>query len=115
MITFGQLMSSEMKALEIKTFGTHLRELREISQMTLKEVSKCIGIDISLLAKIERSERQPTKEFIKKVAVFFNVDENELLVEFLSDQIAYKILDEKADLNILKVAESKVTYLKSIK
>lgn len=113
-IIFGQLMSNEMRAIEIKTFGTHLRELREKSQMTLKEVSKIIGVDISLLAKIERAERQPTKEFIKKVAILFKADENELIVEFLSDQIAYKILDEKADLNILKVAESKVSYLKSI-
>ncbi|HED37294.1 MAG TPA: XRE family transcriptional regulator [Ignavibacteria bacterium] len=107
-------MSNEMKAIEMKIFGAHLRELREESRMTLKEVSKIIGIDISLLAKIERSERQPTKEFIKKIAVLFKVDENELIIEFLSDQIAYKILDEKADLNILKVAENKVSYLKSI-
>ncbi len=35
--------------------------------------------------------------------------------EFLSDQIAYKILDEEADLDTLKVAEEKVTYLKTKK
>ena len=39
----------------------------------------------------------------------------ELLNDFLSDQIAYKILDEEADLNILKVAEKKVSYLKTIR
>jgi hypothetical protein len=33
--------------------------------------------------------------------------------DFLSDVIAYKILDEEADLSILKVAEEKVKYLKS--
>lgn len=104
-----------MKAIDIKTFGTHIRELREKQQMTLKDVSKLIGIDTSLLAKIERSERQPTKEFIAKISSLFKVKSKELLDEFLSDQIAYKILDEQADLNILKVAESKVTYLKSIK
>ncbi len=92
------------------TFGEHLRILREKAGFTLKEVSANIEIDISLLAKIERNERQPTKLLIKKISDFFKVDEKELLNEFLSDQIAYKILDEDADLNILKVAENKIKY-----
>lgn len=113
-ITFGQILSNDMATIEIQTFGMYLRSLRETSQLTLREVSGEIGIDTSLLAKIERSERQPTKEFIRKVAKFFNVDEKKLFVEFLSDQIAYKILDEEADINILKAAESKVAYFKNL-
>jgi transcriptional regulator with XRE-family HTH domain len=97
------------------TFGEHLRTLREEAQQTLREVSNSIGIDPSLLAKIERNERQPTKQIIKDVATFFKVDAKELQNEFLSDQIAYKILDEEADLDILKVAEKKVSYLKTLR
>jgi hypothetical protein len=33
---------------------------------------------------------------------------------FLSDVIAYKILDEEDRFNILKVAEEKVKYLKTV-
>ena len=95
------------------SFGEHLRTLREDAGQTLKSVAEQISIDISLLAKIERNERQPTKQLIKQVATFFQVDEKELQNEFLSDQIAYKILDEEADLAILKVAEQKVYYLKT--
>ncbi len=97
------------------TFGEHLRLLRGNSGMTLKEVAAEIEIDPSLLAKIERHQRRPTKQLIKNVASFFKVDEKELLNEVLSDQIAYKILDEDADLNILKVAEEKVSYLKTLR
>ena len=97
----------------IKSFGEHLRNLRENQNLTLKIVAESIGIDTSLLAKIERNERQPTKQIIKLVSDFFNCDEKELLNNFLSDQIAYKILGEKADLSILKVAEEKVKYLKT--
>lgn len=97
------------------TFGENLRQIRETAGMTLKEVAANISIDPSLLAKIERSQRQPTKHFIKNIADFFNVNEKELLNEFLSDQIAYKILSEEADLNILKVAEEKVAYLKTLR
>lgn len=98
----------------ITSFGEHLRNLREKQSLTLKSVAESIGIDTSLLAKIERNERQPTKQVIKLVSDFFNCDEKELLNNFLSDQIAYKILDEEADLSILKVAEEKVKYLKTV-
>ena len=98
----------------IKSFGEHLRNLRENQSLTLKNVAEQIGIDTSLLAKIERNERQPTKQIIKQVAEFFKCNEQELLNNFLSDQIAYKIMDEEADIEILKVAEEKVKYLKTV-
>lgn len=97
-----------------ESFGEHLRNLREEANLTLKSVSEQIGIDASLLAKIERNERPPTKLIISQVAEYFKVDGRELLNNFLSDQIAYKILDEEADLSILKVAEEKVRYLKTV-
>jgi len=92
------------------TFGERIRILRESAGLTLKEVASNNEIDISLLAKIERNERQPTKHLIKKISIYYNINESELINEFLSDQIAYKILDEEADLNILKVAEKKIKY-----
>lgn len=98
----------------ITSFGEHLRNLRENQSLTLKNVAEQIGIDTSLLAKIERNERQPTKQIIKQVAEFFKCNEQELLNNFLSDQIAYKIMDEEADIEILKVAEEKVKYLKTV-
>ena len=96
------------------SFGELLRTLREETGQTLKTVSEKLDIDTSLLAKIERNERQPTKQIISHVAEYFHVDKKELQSEFLSDQIAYKILDEDADLETLKVAEEKVIYLKTI-
>ena len=96
------------------SFGEQLRYLREKAHLSLKFVSEQIRVDTSLLAKIERNERQPTKQIITKVADFFKVDEIELQETFLSDIIAYKIFDEKADLRILKVAIEKVKYLKTI-
>ena len=93
------------------TIGQQLRALRENVGLSLKEVSTRIGIDTSLLGKIERNERQPTKEQIKQIADFFEVDEKSLIKEMLSDQFAYKILEEGADIDTLKVAEEKIEYL----
>ena len=103
---------AEVKKTE--SFGEHLRTLRENAGLTLKSVAEQINVDTSLLAKIERNERQPTKLIIKQVSEYFQVNEKELQNNFLSDQIAHKILSEEADLSILKVAEEKVKYLKTV-
>lgn len=104
-----------MKTIKKHTsFGELLRGFREQSGQTLRTVAENLEMDTSLLAKIERNERQPTKLIISQVAEYFNVDKKELQTEFLSDQIAYKILDEEADIEILKVAEEKVKYLKTV-
>jgi len=97
----------------VSTFGERLRNLREDSQLSLRALSDEIGVDTSLLAKIERNERTATREQIKQFAKFFKLDEKEMVKEQLSDQFAYKILEEEADLDTLKVAEKKVEYLKS--
>jgi transcriptional regulator with XRE-family HTH domain len=99
----------------ISTLGERLRTLRDKSNLSLREVASKIGIDTSLLAKIERNARQPTKEQIKQIATFFKVNEKQLIKEMLSDQFAYKIIEEEADLDTLKVAEEKVEYLKKHK
>ena len=99
--------------IKFKTFGNHLRHLRENAGLTLKEVSTNVGVDTSLLAKIERSERQATQEFIKKISLFFNVEENSLRREHLSDQIAYKVLKENDEIEILREAEYKVKYFRN--
>ena len=95
------------------TFGERLRILREDSRQTLREVAANMGIDPSLLAKIERNERQATKEQIKLIAAYFKVNEKQLVKEFLSDQFAYRMIEEEADLDTLRVAEAKVTYYKT--
>jgi transcriptional regulator with XRE-family HTH domain len=99
----------------VSSFGEQLRSLREQKKMSLRQVATEIGIDTSLLGKIERNERQATKEQIKLIAKFFNYDVQLLIEENLSDQLAYKIIESDADINILKIAEEKIKYLKKKK
>jgi transcriptional regulator with XRE-family HTH domain len=102
-----------MSKQKVSTFGEFIRELRENSGLPIRKVAAQLDIDPSLLGKIERNERQPSKEQIKKLAKIFGQDESYLLSEYVSDQIAYKLLEEESDLSILKVAEKKVHYLKT--
>ena len=98
---------------KLTTFGEFIRKLREESNLPLRKVAHELDIDQSQLAKIERDERQPNKEIIKRIAKFFNRDEHQLTITFLSDMIAYQIKDEEDGLEALKVAEKKVKYIKT--
>jgi transcriptional regulator with XRE-family HTH domain len=100
-----------MTKVKITTFGEYIRTLREKSELPLRRVANDLQMDPSLLGKIERNERPPTKDFIKQLSRFYKIDEKELTKEFLSDQIAYKILDTNEGVQILKVAEQKLKYL----
>src|SRR5262245_269790 len=101
-----------MRERPVISIGEFVRTLRVNKRLSLKAVAKIIGIDTSLLGKIERNERYPTKEQIKQVAKFFELDEKQMIKELLSDQFAYRIIEEQVDLDTLKVAEKKVEYLK---
>lgn len=102
-----------MKRQTFTSFGEHIRNLREKANFSLRQVSGDLQIDPSLLAKYERNERQPSKDFVKQIADYYGIDSKNLLTQFLSDQIAYKMLDEEDGLEILKEAEEKIVYLKT--
>lgn len=104
-----------MKKQNLIMFGEYIRNLRAQAELPLRKVAAQLDIDPSLLGRIERNERQPTKEIIAGIAKIFNQDLKKLLDDYLSDQIAYKIINENADIHILKVAEQKVKYLKNKK
>lgn len=100
-----------MSKQKITSFGEFIRQLREEAELPLRKVAAQLDIDPSLLGKIERNERQPTREVISGIAKIFHQDEKKLHQEYVSDQIAYRILEEEADIETLKVAEKKVEYL----
>ena len=100
---------------KVITFGEMLRKLREDSEMPLRKLAALLDLDQSTLSKIERNERNPNTELIEKVVKIFKASKKDLQVAFLSDQIAYKLIDEDYGVEALQVAEDKVTYFKKQK
>jgi transcriptional regulator with XRE-family HTH domain len=95
-----------------KTFGETIKKLREERQMPLREVADALGIDTSMLGKIEKNNRRPSKTLLDKMATFFDVSERELTIAYLSDAVVYQVLeDEDFAAEVLKVAEEKVQYI----
>ncbi len=97
----------------METFGEYIRRLRINAGLPLRKIAAQLDIDASILGRIERNERKANKEIISGIAKIFNQNEQDLFERFLSDLIAYKIVNEDADVKVLKIAEKKVEYLKS--
>jgi len=95
--------------------GEIIRNKREKKGMLLRQLAAMIDMDTAILSKIERGERKARREQIRKIAKALELDGENLLVEYLSENIAYEILDEKKAKNILKVAEIKIEYLRNNK
>ena len=96
----------------MSTFCKKIKEYRNQLKLPLRKVAAELDIDPSTLSKIERGERQATKNMIPIFALLFNLDENELMVDYLSDKVAFNLYNEKNSKKILEVAEKKITYLR---
>jgi transcriptional regulator with XRE-family HTH domain len=96
------------------TFGEVIKKHREDNGLPLRKVAAHLDIDPSTLGKIERNERSANKEMIEKFAEIFSINSKTLLVSFLSDKVAYEIMEEDCTKDILKVAEEKVKYYKKL-
>ncbi|WP_370900299.1 helix-turn-helix domain-containing protein [Chryseobacterium gossypii] len=96
--------------------GRYLRELRKGREETLYQVSKGTDIDSPMLSKIERGERLPTSEQLKRLAKFYKVSEASLKVQHTADKILKVYgLTETTYQAIQLVNEQLVTYLKKSK
>jgi predicted nucleotidyltransferase/plasmid maintenance system antidote protein VapI len=101
--------------MHVKSLGNILRKLREVKQLTLREVAACVDIDQAILSKVERGQRKATRGQVLKFARYFEFNEDDLLIAWLSDNIVYELEDENIALKALEAAEEKVLYLKFIK
>ena len=99
----------------ILTFGEIIRDQRESMNLSIRDVAIQINIDPSLLGKIERNERLPTNEQIELLAEYLKLNLNYLKITAISDQVVHKVLETSNQMEILKVAEKKVKYLKKYK
>jgi len=97
----------------METFGDIIRKLREEKGLPLRIVAGVLDTDQAIISKIERGQRRASKEQVIKLADYFDMDKEILMVAWLSDKIAYELVDEEFAGKALKVAEQKIGYLKS--
>lgn len=99
--------------MQTENLGDFIRQLREQAEMPLRKLAALLDIDQSTLSKLERGERPVSRQMLPIIAKTFKVDEKELVIKFMSKQVAYQLADEKYAKDILIAAEEELSYAKS--
>ena len=68
-------------------FGTYIHGLRKGKKYSLKIVADKLGIDISLLSKIENGERQLQSHMLNGLSELFDLDYKEMQIQWLNQKI----------------------------
>lgn len=68
-------------------FGEYLLELRTSAGYSQKKVADKLGIDVSMLSKIEHGKRQVQGHMLKFIAELFDLDFKEIQIQFLNQKI----------------------------
>ena len=97
------------------TFGEYIRSLRLGRKLLLREVAASLHIDPSLLSRIERGLKRPTRDQVVQLGSILKANQNELLIQYLSDRVVYELKDEKLAMRVVEVAEKKISYIRKRK
>ncbi|MFN7489077.1 MAG: helix-turn-helix domain-containing protein [Bacteroidota bacterium] len=96
--------------------GQYIRVLRKELEETLHQVSRGTDIDSPMLSKIERGERLPTTDQIKRIAKHFKVSENSLLSKLTAEKIIRDFGANEVTLDAISIVKEEIVkYVKSRK
>jgi predicted nucleotidyltransferase len=98
------------KFIKMSILGEKIRKLREERGLPLRKVAAFLDIDQAILSKIERGLRNISREQVVNLALFFQVEEKDLLVSWLSDKLLHELGDEDLALQALQLAEERISY-----
>ena len=105
--TFDKICQLRFK---METIGNTFKSIRENRNLFLEDVKQKTGINKTLLSRIENGKRLPTKEQVIHLSKFYNVEKEDLIVQWLSDKLVYEVKEEESALEAIQVAEEKVRY-----
>lgn len=89
--------------------GQKIRELREKQNLLLRQVAAQLEVDTALMSKIERGERNASKQQVIDIAKFLKANEEEFLTLWLADKIESTIIEEpKVAYQAMKIANKKL-------
>ena len=96
------------------TFGEYIRLLRTEKNSTLTQLAAQLNLDSANLSKIENGIRDFDEKRLPKLAKIFGLNLKELSEEYLTDQLGKKIYESNCTSQLLKVAEEKAEYRRTL-
>ncbi|RUA34804.1 MAG: hypothetical protein DSY77_04010 [Bacteroidetes bacterium] len=103
-----------MTSLMKTTFGEYIRLLRTEKGLTLTQLAAKLQLDSANLSKIENGRRDFDEKRLPLLAEIFELNFDELRNEFITDQLGKKIYETNCTKQLLKVAEEKAEYRRTL-
>lgn len=97
------------------TFGEYIKKLRTQQGMTLTQLAAKLNLDSANLCKIENDKRDFDQKRLPLLAKTFNLNFTDIKNEYIADQIGKKIFEYDCSKQLLKVAEEKAEYRRTLK
>jgi len=72
-------------------------------------VAAAIGIDSTLLSKLERGDRLPTDAQVANLAAYFGVPVDELVAQVIAERIVADYGDKSATLRAIKIVKERLS------
>lgn len=91
--------------------GSKFKHLRKERLQTLHQVSKGADIDTPLLSKIERGERLPTDEQLRRLAAHFEIHLDELKIQLVAQRILREYGSNASTYKAIKLVEAFLSVL----
>jgi len=92
----------------IQNLGSYLYELRTERKLPLRIVGVAIEVDGSLIGKMEKNQYIPSKQQVERLADFFQVDKQEMLIALLTEKTLKYVKKEPYAYEALKRAEARL-------
>ena len=86
------------------TFGETIRKHRESKKLLLRQAAAFLEVDTAFVSKLERGERNASREQVLKLAEFLQTPSEPLLTLWLADKISDTINNDKEGEEALKLA-----------
>ncbi|MBD3582971.1 helix-turn-helix domain-containing protein [Flavobacterium selenitireducens] len=83
-----------------------LKNGRVAKRFTTRQVSEALKIDQALVSKFENGLRRPTRTQVVLFSELFEIDQDEILLCWLTEKILAEIQNEPLGLKALKAAET---------
>ncbi|MBT0607174.1 helix-turn-helix domain-containing protein [Aequorivita echinoideorum] len=97
----------------MKSLGEKLKDYRKSKGLILRKAAALLDIDQSLISKFEKNERKPTEEQIQRMADFYKIPLNELMIDWLSEKLAENLAPYDVSSQVFQFAEEKMNFYKT--
>lgn len=88
----------------MQTLGESIREQRKAKDLYIREVAAELRIDPSLLSRIERGEKRPTRAQVVQLSEILESNGEKFLIQYLSGKVVSILRDETTALEAIALA-----------